>query len=184
MPTEVPDIVTERMQLVLMTDAMAAALIEGDRRGAEQLLDAAIPASYPDDRELAGYLPRQRKRLREMSDRAAWTARFLVLREERECAGHAGFHGPPEHNGRAEIGYTVFEPFRGRGLATEACEALTAWAFEQGEGAVFLTIRPDNAPSLAVARKLGYVEVGTQDDPDDGLVLVFERKASAAGFGP
>jgi [ribosomal protein S5]-alanine N-acetyltransferase len=176
------DILTERLRLVLISDEMCAALIDGDRAEAERLLGAAIPAWYPDDRELVGYLPRQLKRLREMPERAAWMARFLVVSDGAECAGHAGFHGPPEHSGRAEIGYTVFEPFRGRGLATEACAALTAWAFEQGERAVFLSIRPDNAASLAIAKKLGYLEVGSQDDPEDGLELVFERKASEAGF--
>ena len=180
----VPDIVTERLRLVLITEAACEALLAGRREEAERLVGAGIPEWYPDDRELVGYLPRQLKRLRAMPDRAAWTARLLVLRDESACAGHAGFHGPPEHAGRAEIGYTVFEPYRGRGLATEACAALTAWAFDQGVERVFLSIRPDNTPSLAIARKLGYVEVGSQEDPEDGLELVFERKVPSAGLAP
>ncbi len=125
-------------------------------------------------------MTRQLERLRTAPGRADWSARFLVTRDDALCVGHAGFHGPPEHNGRAEIGYSVFEPYRGRGYATEACAALTRWAFEQGETSVFLSIRPDNVPSLAIARRLGYVEVGSQVDPVDGLELVFELREGEA----
>lgn len=170
------DIDTPRLRLAAFTASMVQALIAGDRTAAERELDARLPADYPDDRERLRWLPLQLRRLKQLPERADWMARFLVEREQRLVIGHAGFHGPPEMSGRAEIGYTVFEPHRRRGYATEACRALTEWAFGQGEPAVFLSIRPDNVPSLAVARGLGYVEVGTQDDPEDGLELVFERR--------
>lgn len=176
-----PDILSPRLRLVVISPQVAQALIEGDRPEAERRLGAGFPPDYPDARERESFLPRQVRRLAAMPDRSDWMARFLLLRDQAVCIGHAGFHGPPEHSGRAEIGYTVLEPYRGQGYATEACAALTDWAFGQGEETVYLSIRPDNAPSLAIARGLGYVEVGSQDDPEDGLELVFERRVSASG---
>lgn len=42
------------------------------------------------------------------------------------------------------------------------------------------TIGPDNLPSLALVRELGFVHVGEQWDDEDGRELVFER-APATG---
>ena len=42
-----------------------------------------------------------------------WLVRAMVLREpERVMIGHVGFHGPPDEEGRAEVGYTVFPAYR------------------------------------------------------------------------
>jgi RimJ/RimL family protein N-acetyltransferase len=84
--------------------------------------------------------------------------------------------------GRAEIGYTVLPAYRGQGLATEAAAGLVEWAWEQGERTVFASVAPTNPASLAVVRKLGFVQTGSQIDDIDGLELVFEltRAAPAA----
>jgi RimJ/RimL family protein N-acetyltransferase len=37
-----------------------------------------------------------------------------------------------------------------------------------------VSIAPDNAPSLALAAKLGFQRTGEQMDPEDGLEYVFE----------
>ena len=111
-------------------------------------------------------------------------ARFMVLRGVKaQVVGHCGFHGPPATVGRAEIGYTVFSAFRGRGYAQEAAAALVRWAFEQGEREVFATVSPTNAPSLAIVRALGFEEVGEQIDDVDGLELVFVKRALDSAGG-
>jgi len=43
------------------------------------------------------------------------------------------------------------------------------------------TVAPDNAPSLAVVRAAGFVHVGEQMDPVDGLELVCTREATGTG---
>ena len=90
--------------------------------------------------------------------------------------GHAGFHGPPDAGGTVEVGYTVAPSLRGRGHATAALHALVDEAQRSpGVRVVRATVAPDNAPSLAVVRRVGFVHVGEQVDEVDGLELVFER---------
>jgi RimJ/RimL family protein N-acetyltransferase len=69
-----------------------------------------------------------------------------------------GLAGPVRHAGWPgnEIGWTFAPEAWGHGYATEAAEAATAWAFGSlGWDAVIHCIDPDNAPSQAVARRLG-----------------------------
>ena len=89
--------------------------------------------------------------------------------------GNAGFGGRPGENRRLTIGYAVHEEQRGNGYATEILELLTTWALAQPEvDVVRATIRPDNAPSLRVAEKAGYVHSGESvEDDEHGTLLVF-----------
>src|SRR5688572_28332655 len=41
--------------------------------------------------------------------------------------GDCGTHGGPDEQGSVEIGYGLAQPYRGRGYATEAADALTGW---------------------------------------------------------
>lgn len=57
-----------------------------------------------------------------------------------------------------EVGYHLLPAHRGRGLATEAARAVMGYAFETlGAGRVISIILPDNAASIAVARRNGLV---------------------------
>jgi RimJ/RimL family protein N-acetyltransferase len=42
------------------------------------------------------------------------------------------------------------------------------------------SIAPDNSRSLAVARRLGFIQTGERWDDEDGLELVFEREITGA----
>ena len=93
--------------------------------------------------------------------------------------GNVGFHGEPGVNAadaeRAlEIGYSIQPEHRRRGYATEAVEGMLAWARGQGIRHFVASVAPDNAPSLAIIRKLGFVRTGEHIDPEDGLEHVFE----------
>jgi [ribosomal protein S5]-alanine N-acetyltransferase len=93
--------------------------------------------------------------------------------------GHAGYHGPPGVNAKGapdavEIGYTVEERYRGRGYATEAAAELLRRAEERGVRHFVASTAPDNEPSLAIIRKLGFTQTGEAMDEEDGLELVFE----------
>jgi len=61
-----------------------------------------------------------------------------------------------------EVAYLIHRPFWRRGFATEAGRAARDYAFEVlGRQRVIALIRPENVPSIGVARKLGL-----QEEPD------------------
>jgi ribosomal-protein-alanine N-acetyltransferase len=171
---------TARLALVHLDANAIRHLIAGDRAAAERVTGLPLPAEFVTEDERTGLLPIQLKRMEASPDQLDWTMRLMVTRSDREVIGHCGFHGPPQDVGRAEIGYTVFEPYRGRGYAKEAARALVEWGLAQGEREVYATVSPSNAPSLAVVRAVGFQQVGVQEDEVDGMELVFAiRRASA-----
>jgi RimJ/RimL family protein N-acetyltransferase len=98
---------------------------------------------------------------------------------QRTVVGTAGFHGPPDEDGRVELGYGVEPAHRRRGLATEVVAALLEWARGQGVSRFRATIAPTNIPSLAIVRAFGFREVGVFVDAVDGEELVFELDPEA-----
>jgi RimJ/RimL family protein N-acetyltransferase len=175
-----PSIQSERLELVAMPAAFLEALLAGRRSEAEAPAGIGLPSTWPDEED-ARSLGLRAGQMRDDPARTEWLVRAIALRAPgRPMVGHAGFHGPPGINGlrkpdAVELGYTVFEDFRGRGYATEAARALIAWArSEHGVCHFIASVAPDNVPSLALVRKLGFVQTGTQWDEEDGEELVLE----------
>ncbi|MEV6121912.1 GNAT family N-acetyltransferase [Streptomyces sp. NPDC052077] len=104
--------------------------------------------------------------------RPEWGVFVLVRAEDGRAVGAIGFHGPPNGENRAEIGYDLAVDGRGRGYATEALRALSAWppAREGGTRLLAMT-EPDNTASQAVLTRAGYVL--TRREEETGL-LVYE----------
>jgi len=79
------------------------------------------------------------------------------------------------------VGYSVFDPYRRRGYATEVVRALIDWASrEHGIHHFVASISPGNEPSLALVRRLGFKHTGQHWDEEDGEELEFELKLKAA----
>ena len=104
-----------------------------------------------------------------------WSIRAITLKATGEIVGNMNCHAKPmlfEYHGErgqaVEMGYTVFEPWRRQGIAFEAVKAIMDWAAFQGVRWVILSISPENAASLALARKLGAQQIGSQIDEHDG----------------
>lgn len=96
--------------------------------------------------------------------RPQWGVFAIVRREDGRASGAIGFHGPPDEDGRVEIGYDLAEAARGHGYATEALRALSAWALaHEIVTSVFATTEPDNAPSQAVIARAGFTRVADKD---------------------
>jgi RimJ/RimL family protein N-acetyltransferase len=169
--------VTDRLELVPLSPAFLEAVISGRRTEAERIAGLSLPVGWPDEVD-ARWL---RIRLEEMQKPGwqTWLVRAMMAIGDRRMVGHIGFHGPPDEIGRAEMGYTVFAEYRRRGYAAEAAMGMMDWACARhGVTRFYLAISPDNAPSLAMAAKLGFARIGEQMDEEDGLEYVFELVVS------
>lgn len=77
------------------------------------------------------------------------------------CAGFAGLWVRELPAGRAQIGYGIAPPFRGRHLAADALRAVTAFAWTIPElHRTELYIEPWNTASLKTAERAGYLREG------------------------
>ncbi|MCB1445627.1 MAG: GNAT family N-acetyltransferase [Rhizobiaceae bacterium] len=89
---------------------------------------------------------------------------FLAVedRETGRFVGEAGFHEmrrelAPSIEGTLEAGWALMPAFHGHGYGFEAMRALVGWADEAFPGRrMTAIIEPDNAPSIRVARRLGF----------------------------
>jgi RimJ/RimL family protein N-acetyltransferase len=165
---------TARLDLVLLPLTAYGLLVDGRLEAAEELLGVRLGVSRL--ASSARVLRRRLKQLEEDPSELAWLMRAMVLRGVAEVVGDIGFHGPPDAEGMVEIGYSVAEPWRRRGFATEAAVALSSWAARQpGVRRLRASVAPDNVASLQVAARLGLTEVGRQIDEEDGEEIVLER---------
>ena len=154
------------------------AFVAGDRDAARALVDFEIPDEFPGD--ALGLIRFRRAQIAERPAWLPWSLRAVVLREpERVMVGYANFHGPPGVNDlgvrdAAETGYTIFAAHRGRGFATELAQAMMDWAAREHGVRHFISgVAPDNAPSLRVNDKLGFVRTG---DVVDGEIIFELRR--------
>jgi RimJ/RimL family protein N-acetyltransferase len=105
-----------------------------------------------------------------------WTLGFaMVHRISGAVVGTCGFKGPPGADGTVEIAYGVSPDQQGKGYATEATEALVAYAFSADRVRLVRahTFAAANA-STRVLTKCGFQAVGEVIDPEDGLVWRWE----------
>ena len=86
---------------------------------------------------------------------------FCIADEQDEPLGFAGLWTRGLPGGRATAGYAVRPSARGRGAATHALRALTAFGWALPElHRVELYVEPDNQASRRTAERAGYREEG------------------------
>jgi ribosomal-protein-serine acetyltransferase len=79
-----------------------------------------------------------------------------------KIVGMVGFHGVDWPNRKTSIGYWLARDQQGRGTMTHAVRALVDFALETWTlNRVTIQAAVDNAPSRAVAERLGFREEGT-----------------------
>jgi len=101
----------------------------------------------------------------------------LVHRESDRVIGKAGFKGAPADDGVVEIAYSVAPDHQGKGYATEAAQALVAYAWLSGRVRVVRAhTLPEPNASTRVLTKCGFRNVGEVIDPEDGFVWRWEKK--------
>jgi ribosomal-protein-alanine N-acetyltransferase len=172
---------SERLDLISLTPDFMRAMLRHDLAEAERLLGVPLPADWSDCERLLAM------RLGQLDEDPAlqpWLLRAMVRRSDRTMVGRIGFHeapGPAHYQeispGAAEFGFEVFEPYRQQGYAREAARALMKWAHQtHGVTRFVLTIRPNNAPSQALATQLGFKRIGSHIDEIDGLEEILELR--------
>jgi len=83
-----------------------------------------------------------------------------------------------------EAGWALMPHMGGRGLATEAMDAVLGWADAQlAADRTGCIIDPGNSASLRVAAKLGYVESGRPAFRDQTIVLLHRQRCSIPRIG-
>ncbi len=85
-----------------------------------------------------------------------WVQLSVERRDTGRLVGDVGLSPAEGEPGVIKIGYTMDPAFQGRGYATEAVEALIAYAFETLEAEVVRAYASaENLPSIRVAEKAG-----------------------------
>jgi RimJ/RimL family protein N-acetyltransferase len=167
---------TPRLELVSMSIPFMRALIRRDLESAASEMGASIPEDMPDD--LENFLRYRLAQAESDPGIVPWLGRGMVLTDaagSRHVIDTIGFHGPPDAEGRVEVGYRVEPEHRRQGFASEAVRALFDWAHaEYGITRFVASISPTNAASLTLADGFGFVETGSHMDEIDGLEIEFE----------
>ena len=172
---EITPIRTERLRLVSMSVPYMEALVARDLAAAEQAIGARVPAWLPE--QLEHFLQYRLGQLAVDPSIRRWLGRSMILDDGSgpRVVGTIGFHGPPDAEGRLEVGYSVDPVYRRRGLAREAVKAMVDWAFTQhGVRRFIASIGPTNEPSLRLAAGFGFRQTGSHIDDIDGLELELE----------
>jgi len=110
-----------------------------------------------------------------------WQFGFAVIHKiDNVLIGMAGFPGPPDSNGVAEIAYSIAPAYRSKGYATEVAQALIDFATRDSRVQTIRahTLTKTNA-STRVLEKCGFKRVSKTIDPENNLVVWrWERKSS------
>jgi len=164
-----------RLQLVpLRADALEAlAAHDGPRFHAATGL--AVPRDVRPPPLMEDALPFVAEQVHTDPDAAMWWMWAIAV--EGTFVGTIGFAGVPDPEGVVQVGYSVYPERQGQGIATEALQAMTGWAFAvPAVRRVRATIPPWNLPSIRVAERVGYVRCGRGHDDEVGEVHVYEKE--------
>jgi ribosomal-protein-alanine N-acetyltransferase len=171
---------TDRLVLVSMTTRFLRALFENDLDRAQSSVEFAV--SRPCSLAGSAFIERRLELIEKDRSQHPWMYRAVVRKTDQQMLGHISFHHKAPDPDlldyselAAELGYTIEPPYRRHGYAKESAIAMMEWAGrEHGVRDFILSIQPDNAPSLALARSMGFDVVGEQMDDVDGLEYVMK----------
>ena len=142
-----PDLETPRLRLHALTVEEGSALHAGDRIDGFEYADGY---PLPDTHDGVGLFVKHGV--------VDYGFHLIVRRDDERVIGEIGFVGPPQRRS-VTIGYAIVPAARRQGYATEAVDALTAWAIAQPEvDEVKAQTLPDNEPSIRALLRTGFVE--------------------------
>lgn len=124
---------------------------------------------YPEKEQEKAYMQEYIEKMYRYFEFGVWT---VILKENGEIIGRAGF-SVREGYELPELGYVIGVPWQGQGIAYEICSAILKYGKEEYDFECIQTlVAPDNRPSLALCRKLGFAEKGSVTENDKELTLL------------
>jgi RimJ/RimL family protein N-acetyltransferase len=170
-------LLTARLELVPIRLAIVEAVMTEDVGQVDAVVGAKVPRAWPGRALVERAFSASLERVRENPEVRLWGDRLMITREgERRICGSVIFHGRPDQDGMAEVGYGVEDSFQGQGLATEGTRICVDWALEQpGVRGCRATTPPWHKASIRVLEKSGFSCVRTEEHESLGEIMVFER---------
>jgi [ribosomal protein S5]-alanine N-acetyltransferase len=173
--SEMTDLISNGVRLV----SAAIELLDLEDISGDELalaLDAGSPPSWPpgfNDQQTRAWV---RDRLRSDPQSRNWYSWYVIATVDDVpfLAGIAGYKGPPDAEGRVEIGYAVVPEYQRRGIATIVVDLLCQHAFASGVSADIAHTLPSLVPSQGVLGKAGFGKVEVLTDPDEGEVWRYQ----------
>lgn len=158
-------------KLIVATDRHFAWML-GEARGPKGLM---LPAGGVETVETLRMLRELAASLRRRSCRASW----LVVADTAGCPEVVGLISllhAPDGDGQALFGYGVAASRRGQGYGQAMVAALLAHVRTNPTlRTLTAETRVDNLVSQWVLAKNGFVRLGSRIDPEDGVVVVWQR---------
>ena len=172
---------TKRLYLILLTTGCLQALFTGDYERAQAGTRFLIS---PDCTLLNdAWVGRRLHMIEADAEQHPWMYRALVRKHDHVMVGHISFHHKAPDpfyseysHAAAELGYTIEVPYRQQGYAKESALAMMDWARMQGVTDFFLTISPQNVPSIKLAESMHYRKIGELIDETDGIEYLYTAK--------
>ena len=153
-----PSLSTRRLQLreIVASDATALLAIHGDREAMKWFGTDPLADLEAAERVIAGFASMRQ---------APSGVRWGIVHADPARGGHLlGTCGVFRWNRgwrTCLTGYELARHAQGQGYMAEALRAIYAWAFDRMEvDRIEAQVHPLNAPSLALLKKLGFVEEG------------------------
>src|SRR6266542_744330 len=149
------DLISERLILRPVSADHVATVMAGRR-------SPAWAPDFPDegDRVIAGLLTR--RGVPASGREQEFGQRLIIERSTELVVGGAGFFGPPDVDGRTELGYGIVPSRRGRGYATEAVLSLVRFGLADPDAVeLFAGVELANPPSVADASRADQAVITT-----------------------
>ncbi|MBS4538689.1 GNAT family N-acetyltransferase [Clostridium sp. D2Q-11] len=131
-----------------------------DKRSAfEDRYNLKLSKEWPME-AIKGLLPKYINVVRHNPEEAQWGVWIMIDKKSNYIIGDLGFKGSPDNNGIIEVGYSIVESYRNRGLTSEGVGELIKWAFlKQEVNKITARCLVDNYPSIKVLERLKFKKV-------------------------
>jgi len=147
-----PVLNTERLTLRRITDNDASELffLRSDE-GVMQYIDRPRPASLE---EIKPFI----QKVNDMIDGNEGISWAMTLKNEPKLIGHISFHRIIKEHYRAEVGYVMHPEHYGRGIMTEALQAVLYYGFSSmGLHSVEAIVNPGNSASIKLLERNNFI---------------------------